>query len=153
VTEPDRTHHHPKAFVSAPPRRVLFLCMKNSARSQIAEALARSLAPAGTEVWSAGSDPGTVHPMALEVLTEAGIDAGEARSKRIEDVPYATADTIVSLCAEAEAACPVVGDAVRHVHWPLDDPAAAPEADRLRAFRETRDELRWRIACLWPGGE
>ena len=152
MTQHDHPQQHPKAFVSAPPRRVLFLCVRNSARSQIAEALARALAPPGTEVWSAGSDPGTVHPMALQVLAEAGIDAGEPRSKRIDDVPWATADTIVSLCSEAEDACPVVGDVVRRAHWPLEDPAAAPEPDRLRAFRETRDELKWRIACLWPGG-
>ena len=141
----------PRAFVSAPPKRVLFLCTHNSARSQIAEALAKSLAPAGTEIWSAGTAPSQVHPTALEVMAEAKLESEGQRSKHLDEVPLAEMDTIVSLCSEAEDACPVVNATVRRVHWPLDDPSGAPESDRLRAFRETRDELRWRIACLWPG--
>ena len=143
-------HPMPRAFLSVPPKRVLFLCIHNSARSQIAEALAKSLAPAGTEIWSAGTEPSQVHPMALEVMAEAGLEAGEQRSKHLDEVPIAEMDTIVSLCGEGEATCPAVNAAVRRVHWPLEDPSAAPASDRLRAFRETRDELRWRIACLWP---
>ena len=143
----------PRAFVSAPPKRVLFLCVHNSARSQIAEALARSLAPAGTEIWSAGTEPSSVHPVALEVIAESGLESAGLRSKRLDEVPLGEMDTIVSLCGEAEEACPAVGDSVRRVHWPLDDPAAKPAAKHLDAFRETRDELRWRVACLWPGNE
>jgi arsenate reductase len=155
--EPDRPNGVqrpiPRAFVSVPPKRVLFLCTHNSARSQIAEGLARKLAPAGTEIWSAGTAPSSVHPLALEVMAEAGIESDGQRSKTLSEVPIGEMDTIVSLCSEAEDACPVVGATVRRVHWPLDDPSSAPEADRLRAFRETRDELRWRVACLWPGNE
>jgi arsenate reductase len=132
---------------------VLFLCVRNSARSQIAEGLARTLAPAGTEIWGAGTLPGDVHPLAVTVMSELGIDLGRQRSKHLDHVPWREADTIVLLCSEAEAACPVVPGSVRRVHWPLEDPAAAPEPDRLRAFRATRDELRWRVACLWPVAE
>jgi arsenate reductase len=150
---PSPARTNPAAFVSAPPRRVLFLCVHNSARSQIAEGLARTLAPAGTEIWSAGTAPSVVHPLAVEVMAEAGIEISGQRSKTLDEVPWRDADTIVSLCSEAEAECPTVGGAVRRVHWPLDDPASAAEAERLQAFRDTRDELRWRVACLWPGNE
>ena len=146
---------HPRPFGfagSAPPRRVLFLCTHNSARSQIAEALARSIAPEGAQVWSAGSEPGTLHPMAVEVLKEIGVDASDQRAKRIDEIPWAEADTVVTLCAEADESCPTLGESVRRVHWPLPDPSRTPEPARLDAFRATRDEIRWRVSSLWPGG-
>ncbi len=153
ASEPSRTpamRPQPVTFISAPPRRVLFLCVHNSARSQIAEALARLVAPPGAEVWSAGTEPSSVHPLAIEVMAEAGIELSGHRAKRVDEVPWADMDTIVSLCSESAADCPRVGAAVRRVHWPLDDPSLAPEPERLRAFRDTRDELRWRIGSLWP---
>jgi thioredoxin type arsenate reductase len=140
----------PVRVVSEPPKRVVFVCVRNSARSQMAEGLARALAPAGTEVWSAGTEPGGVHPAAVEAMREAGIDISDQHSKGLDDVPWREADTVVTLCGEAQEACPVVPIQVRKLHWPLPDPAKAPEAARLQAFRETRDELRWRIASLWP---
>src|SRR5215831_4017509 len=142
-----RPPRHPAAFLSAPPRRVLFLCRRNSARSQIAEGLARKVAPAGTEIWSAGIEPSTMHPMAVEVMAETGIDLKNQRSKVLDDVPWRDMDTIVSLCAESETACPSVPGDTRRVHWPLDDPAAVPASESRKAFRDTRDELRWRVAC------
>ncbi|MBI1799198.1 MAG: arsenate reductase ArsC [Candidatus Eisenbacteria bacterium] len=132
--------------------RVLFLCTHNSARSQIAEGLARALAPAGVEAWSAGTSPGTVHALAIEVMREAGLDIGSQRSKGLDDVPWSEADTVVTLCGEAEQHCPVLKAGVRRVHWPLPDPAAAPKSERLAAFRAARDEIRWRVASLWPRG-
>jgi arsenate reductase len=143
----------PPAFITAPPRRVLFLCVHNSARSQIAEGFARAMAPPDSAVWSAGSAPGKVHPLAIQVMEEAGIDIGAQRSKRIDDVPWREADTVVTLCGEAEQACPAVSGEVRRAYWPLPDPAAAPEKDRLAAFRDTRDEIRWRVSSLWPRGD
>jgi arsenate reductase len=141
----------PAAFITAPPRRVLFLCVHNSARSQIAEGLARAQAPDGVTVWSAGSDPRGVNPLAVQVMNEIGIDIRTQASKHVEEVPWRGADTVVTLCGEAEEECPTLAPDVRRVHWPLPDPAAAPEAQRLQAFRETRDEIRWRVASLWPG--
>jgi arsenate reductase len=107
------------------------------------------MAPPDSEVWSAGSAPGKVHPLAIEVMKEAGIDISAQRSRRIDDVPWRDADTVVTLCGEAEEACPALSGEVRHAHWPLPDPAAAPEKDRLAAFREIRDEIRWRMSSLW----
>jgi len=143
----------PTTFVSSPPKRVLFLCVHNSARSQIAEAFARKMAPPGTEVWSAGTAPTRLHPLAVQVMEEAGIELGSQRAKSLDDVPWREADAIVSLCSEAEEACPQVASSVRRFHWPLPDPSGAPEAERLQAFREAREELRWRVSCLWPRGD
>lgn len=129
-------------------RLVVFLCVANSARSQLAEALARELAPPGVRVESAGSHPWQVHPMAVRVLAEAGLDISGARSKAVTEVPVASADTVITLCAEE--VCPVTPPGVRRLHWPLPDPSEAwSEPEQLARFRETRDALRERIAAFF----
>jgi arsenate reductase len=133
----------------APARRVLFLCIHNSARSQIAEGLARARAPRGVEVWSAGTEPSRVHPWAVKVMEEIGIDIRSQTSKRLDQVPWRDADTVVTLCGEADEACPAVGGDVRRLHWPLPDPSAAREADQPRVFRQVRDEIDRRLEALW----
>jgi arsenate reductase len=120
---------------------VLFLCVANSARSQMAEGLARALAPPGYRFFSAGSEPGVLNPLAVRALAEQSIDIAHHRSKGVDDVPLAEVDTIVTLCAEE--VCPVVPGSVRRLHWPLPDPAD------LASFRSTRDELRRRLPTLW----
>jgi arsenate reductase len=131
------------------PKGLLFLCVANSARSQMAEAIARSLAPAGVRVWSAGSQPTRVRPEATAVLAEIGIDISGHRSKPVSDIPVEQVDTVITLCGEEE--CPLFLGRARRLHWGLPDPAAAPgdEAARLDAFRQVRDELRRRLAVLW----
>jgi arsenate reductase len=136
---------------AATPERVLFLCVHNSARSQIAEGLARHAAPAGAQVWSAGSEPRSVHPMAIEVMREIGIDLSDQRSKSLDQVPWREADTVVTLCGEAEEVCPVLPSQVRKLHWPLADPSLAAESEQREAFRRVRDEIGRRIAALWRG--
>lgn len=129
-------------------RLVVFLCVANSARSQLAEALARSLAPPGVRVASAGSHPWQVHPVAVRVLAEAGLDISGARSKSVEEVPLETADTVVTLCDDE--VCPVTPDGVHRLHWPFPDPAEAwGEEEQLTRFRRTRDHLRERIAAFF----
>ncbi len=127
---------------------LLFLCVANSARSQMAEALARRDAPPGFRVWSAGSSPSRVNPLTVRVLAEIGIDASGQRAKGLDAVPAGEVDTVVTLCAEE--VCPIFPGAVRRLHWPLPDPAAAvgDEAVRLAAFRAARDELEARIRVL-----
>lgn len=130
------------------PRGYLFLCVANSARSQMAEGIARSLMPAGTNVWSAGSHPTSVRPEAITVLQEIGIDISRHRSKAFAEIPADEVDVVITLCAEEE--CPVFLGAAKRLHWGLPDPAAvngSTEA-RLAAFRETRDELRRRLEAL-----
>lgn len=140
----------PAAVITRPPGRVLFLCVHNSARSQMAEGFARALAPPGVEVWSAGTEPGKVHEMAIEVMREVGVDIAGQSSKSLDAVPWQDADTVVTLCGEADEACPALAGPVRRAHWPLPDPSAAPKEKQLEVFRQVRDEIRWRVASLWP---
>lgn len=127
---------------------VLFMCVANSARSQIAEGLARAILPEGIGVWSAGTRPCSVRPEAVAVMTEIGIDISAQYSKNVDVIPRDDIDTVITLCAEE--VCPVFFGNVRRLHWPMSDPAAAGPSHekRLRAFRDTRDELRKRIAEL-----
>ena len=132
------------------PRGVLFLCVANSARSQLAEGIARSLAPAGVTAWSAGSQPTRVRPEAIAALAEIGIDISGHRSKSVTEIPSGQVDTVITLCGEEE--CPVFLGKARRLHWGLPDPAGAAgsEADEADAFRRTRDELRRRLAAVFP---
>jgi len=125
---------------------ILFLCVANSGRSQMAEGIARSMAPANVKVWSAGSRPTRVRPEAAAVLREIGIDISVHRSKSVAEVPASEIDTVITLCGEEE--CPVFLGNAQRLHWGLPDPAAAvgSEAERLAAFRKVRDELSRRIA-------
>lgn len=134
---------------SLSPRGILFLCVANSARSQLAEGIARSLAPAGVTVWSAGSQPTRVRPEAIAALAEIDIDIYHHRSKSVSEIPAGQVDTVITLCGEEE--CPVFLGKARRLHWGLPDPAsvAGDEEARLDAFRRTRDELRRRFAVLF----
>jgi arsenate reductase len=131
------------------PVGILFLCVANSARSQMAEGIARSIAPAHIRIASAGSHPTQVHPKAIAVLREIGIDISQNRSKSVSEVPAAGIDTVITLCGEEE--CPVFFGNVRRLYWGLPDPGALQglEEDRLGAFRRTRDELRRRVEALF----
>ncbi|MGD0484208.1 MAG: arsenate reductase ArsC [Gemmatimonadales bacterium] len=142
----------PHAEGAPGPRGILFLCVANSARSQIAEGLARDLAPPEVHVYSAGSEPGTINPLAVRVLAEAGVDASAQRSKGLDAVPLDAVDLVVTLCAEE--VCPLFPRPVRTLHWPLPDPARAEgtEDERLAAFRAVRDDLAGRIPSLFRAG-
>ena len=138
-----------EAIRAARPRHVLFLCVANSARSQMAEGIARTLAAAGVKVSSAGSAPSRLNPLAVRALAEIGIDISGQRSKSVDEIPPNDVDAVVTLCAEE--VCPVfLGKALR-VHWGLPDPAAAAGSDdqKLQAFRNVRDELRRRLAVVF----
>ena len=143
----------PEPFISKPPERVLFLCIHNSARSQIAEGFAHDMAPADTQIWSAGTESTRVHPMAIKVMKEAGIDITKQSSKTLDEVPWKDADTVVTLCGEADEACPTLASTVRRVHWPLPDPSSASKAEQEQAFHQAVDEIRWRVSSLWPRGD
>jgi thioredoxin type arsenate reductase len=127
---------------------ILFLCVANSARSQMAEGIARSLAPPGLRVWSAGSSPTRVRPEAVAVLREIGVDISRHSSKAVSEIPATEVDTVITLCGEEE--CPLFLGKATRLHWGLPDPAAVAGTDeqRLAVFRNTRDELRRRISEL-----
>ena len=127
---------------------LLFLCVANSARSQIAEGLARARFGPRAQVASAGSSPTAVNPLAVAALDEIGIDIRGHRSKSVDDVDPATVDVVVTLCAEE--VCPLFPGRVRRLHWPMPDPAGAggSDAERLERFRSVRDEIARRLADL-----
>jgi len=127
---------------------ILFLCVANSARSQMAEGIARSLAPAEIRIWSAGSRPSSVRPEAVAALREIGIDISGYRSKSVAEIPASQVDTVITLCGEEE--CPVFLGRAERLHWGLPDPAAVigSQEEVLAAFRKVRDELYRRIAAF-----
>jgi protein-tyrosine-phosphatase/N-acetylglutamate synthase-like GNAT family acetyltransferase len=126
---------------------LLFLCVANSARSQMAEGLARSLFGGLVRVQSAGSQPGRVNPNAVAAMREAGIDITDQRSKSVDEIDPASVGAVITLCAEE--VCPVWPGTITHMHWPLPDPASTdptmPAETLLARFRAARDELRVRL--------
>lgn len=134
-----------------PFQSILFLCVANSARSQMAEALARRIFGETVRVQSAGSAPTRVHPLALQVLDELGIDARRQRSKHVDTIDPTSVDLVITLCAEES--CPVFLGAARRLSWAMPDPARPPQAgeeepddeERLRRFREARDAITARL--------
>ena len=129
------------------PRHFLFLCVANSARSQMAEGIARALAPSGVKISSAGSAPSKVNPFAIRVLAEIGIDATGQYSKSVNEIPPDDVGAVITLCAEEE--CPVFLGKARRYHWGLPDPAGATDEERLQAFRSIRDELKHRLSVVF----
>ncbi len=134
---------------TARPRHILFLCVANSARSQMAEGIARSLAPASLKISSAGSRPSRLNPLAVNALAEIGIDISKHWSKSVDDIPPGDVDAVITLCAEE--VCPVFLGKAQRVHWGLPDPAGAgsTEEEQLQAFRDVRDELRRRLSRVF----
>lgn len=126
-------------------RGVLFLCVANSARSQMAEGIARHMAGERLRIQSAGSAPSRVNPLAVRALAEIGIDASRQRSKSVDEIDRTTVDTVITLCAEE--VCPVYLGSARRLHWALPDPAGHAESEEasLDRFRAVRDELRRRL--------
>lgn len=123
---------------------LLFLCVANSARSQMAEGLARHLFGDRIAVQSAGSEPSRVNPHALEVMAELGIDLSSHSSKSVATIDPATVGTVITLCAEE--VCPVFLGKARRLHWPIPDPASPdptiPRGQMLERFRAARDTIR-----------
>jgi arsenate reductase len=131
------------------PRHLLFLCVANSARSQMAEGIARSLAPTGVTISSAGSKPSRVNPLAIRALDEIGIDIRGHFSKSVDTIPPDGVEVVITLCAEE--VCPVFLGKARRIHWGLPDPAGrgATEEAQLQSFREVRDELGRRLGVVF----
>ncbi|MCK6547140.1 arsenate reductase ArsC [Myxococcota bacterium] len=125
-------------------KSVLFLCVANSARSQMAEGLGRMIFGDRVPVESAGSAPSVVNPYAIEVMRELGVDLTTHRSKSVQDVDPARVGTVITLCAEE--VCPVFLGRARRLHWPIPDPASKdptiPRDEMLARFRTARDTIR-----------
>jgi arsenate reductase len=129
------------------PKSILFMCVANSARSQLAEGLGRLVFGHGVRVQSAGSQPSLVNPYAIEVMREIGVDITAQHSKSVDSIDPLSVDTVITLCAEE--VCPVFLGKARRLHWPISDPAATdPSISRdqmLVRFRAARDAIREKI--------
>lgn len=136
------------------PMRVLFLCTHNSSRSQMAEGLLRAQGRDRYAVFSAGTHPRSVHPFAIQVMREIGIDLSEAagyRAKSLDEfLGQPAMDLVVTVCDEAAEECPFFPGARRQEHWGFPDPSAVTgdEAERLAAFRSARDGIAKRITTF-----
>jgi arsenate reductase len=127
--------------------RVLFLCTHNSARSQMAEGLLRDLAGDRFEAHSAGTEATHVRPLAIRAMHEVGVDISGQESKTLERYLGEPLDHVITVCDEANEACPSFPGAKSRLHWSLEDPSRAEgsEDERLGIFRRVRDQLRERI--------
>jgi len=140
--------------ISAQPGRidkplVLILCTGNSCRSHLAEGILRHVAGDVLEVRSAGSNPaGFVHPLAIAVMQEIGIDISSHRSKHMNEFLTRDVETVITVCGNADQVCPTFPGQVHRYHWPFDDPAHAAAHEQLAVFRRVRDEIRLRFSAF-----
>jgi arsenate reductase (thioredoxin) len=128
-------------------QRVLILCTGNSARSQMAEGLLRELDGDLFDVYSAGSKPSVVNPLAIEAMRERGIDISQQRSKHLSEYLQQPFDYVITVCDQAAETCPFFPGRSERIHWSFPDPAAVTGSDdtRLQAFRQTREAIEERL--------
>ena len=130
--------------------KILFLCTHNSCRSQLAEGLLKNLAGDKFEVYSAGVNPTSVHPLAKKVMKEIGIDISGQQSKSVDEFLDKEFDYVITVCDNARQTCPFFSGNHELLHWSLEDPAIAlgSEEERLLMFRKIRDQVRDHIQRL-----
>lgn len=127
-------------------KRVLILCTGNSARSQMAEGLLRHMAGEEFEVFSAGTKPVSLNPNAIAAMNEAGIDISNHRSKSVDEFAGQQFDYVITVCDNAKESCPIFAGPGERLHHSFEDPANAPDGEKLQPFRRVRDQIR-----LWLG--
>ncbi len=131
------------------PLRILFLCTHNSARSQLAEAIARRLGGDNVAVFSAGSQPSQLHPLTIELLEELGVDPSQHRSKSIDEFAGQTFDYIITVCDRVRDHCPTFPGNPKQIHWSFPDPTAIEDPfEQRRSFQRVRRELETRVRYL-----
>jgi arsenate reductase len=130
--------------------KVMFLCTANSCRSQMAEGWVRQLGRAIIEPYSAGLIAAGVHPRAVAVMREVGIDISGQKSKEIDPGLVRQMDVVVTLCEHAEATCPATPPQIRRLHWPIEDPVRTRGTEEfiMNDFRRARDEIKERIVAF-----
>ena len=123
--------------------KVMFLCTGNACRSQMAEGFAREFGKSIIEPFSAGLMAAGLHPRASAVMKEIGIDITRQKSKMIDEKLLKTMDVVITLCVDAEHACPLTPPGIKRIHWPINDPVgtAGSEVKIMKAFRQARDEI------------
>lgn len=157
MTPPDALLRMLNGVTDTSPRRVLFVCTHNSARSQMAEGMLRAWAGDRFEAHSAGTEVSSVRPEAIAVMAEIGIDIAGHRSKSVQEYLGEAFDWVLTVCDQARESCPVFPGAGETGHWSVDDPSAVTgtEGQRLEPFRRARDDLSDRIRdfiSAAPGG-
>lgn len=122
---------------------IYFLCTGNSCRSQMAEGFAKKYLSKEYKVYSAGIEPRSIHPLAIEVMKEKGIDITNQKSDMVDTKLITTVDVVITLCKDAKEGCPAILPRAGHFHWPIDDPVKTHGSDEeiLNEFRRVRDEI------------
>ncbi|MFN3477290.1 MAG: arsenate reductase ArsC [Candidatus Methylomirabilales bacterium] len=130
--------------------KILFVCTGNSARSQMAEGFAKAYGQGLIEAESAGLEPKGLHPLAVQVMGEIGIDISSQTSKALDKRMVEGADYVITLCGDAAERCPVFPSHVTVLHWPFEDPAriGGPEEPVVEKFREVRDQIQGRVRAF-----
>ena len=125
-------------------KKILFLCTHNAARSQMAEGLVNALYGDRYEACSAGPEPTKVHPCAIAVMAEAGIDISTHRAKSLDVFDNVSVDYVVTMCADVQENCPIFPGGATYLHHPFDDPVVVPGSDNEQCaqFRNARDKIR-----------
>ena len=129
----------------SPSPLILILCTGNSCRSHLAEGILRAALGDRIRVASAGSKPaGYVHPLSIQVMKEIGLDISRHHSKHLDDFKHEAVETVITVCGNADQACPMFPGQVNRHHWGFDDPAhaAGTDAEKVAVFRRVRDEIR-----------
>jgi len=123
---------------------ILFICVHNSARSQMAEGIFRYYYGEKCDVYSAGSDPRGIHPVSIQVMAEIGIDIFKHKSKSLEGFEGQEMDYVVTVCGDNQDTCPFFAGGKNYIHQPFEDPSAfeGTKQDKIEQFREVRDELK-----------
>jgi len=129
------------------PIKVMFLCTGNACRSQMAEGFARVLGNGLIDVYSAGIMAAGVHPRAIAVMKELNIDISLQKSTKIDERLLKTMDVVITLCGNAEEACPRTPPEIKRIHWPINDPVGTlgSEVKVMKEFRRARDEIRNKV--------
>ncbi len=128
-------------------KRVLLICTRNSSRSQMAEALINHDLAGQFEAFSAGTEPSFVNPLAIAVMKELGMDISNQRSKGLDEFDGQKFDYVITLCSQADEACPVFFGGTKKIHMGFPDPTATTgsEEEKITAFRRIRDQIRERV--------
>ena len=123
---------------------ILFLCSGNSCRSQMAEGFAKKMLPKDLKIFSAGIEPKRIHPMAIKVMQEIGVDISHQKSKNISEIPLDKINIVITLCGDAAEHCPIFPGKVERIHWEIENPAKAQgsEEEITQVFRRVRDKIK-----------
>ena len=123
---------------------ILFLCTGNSCRSQMAEGFAKKMLLKEMKIFSAGLEPKGIHPVAIKVMQEVGIDISHQKSKNISEIPLYKINIVITLCGDAAENCPIFPGKVERIHWEIEDPAKAQgsEEEVVKVFRRVRDKIK-----------